>query len=169
MSTLQEARQSAPQAITDAGVDDLKALAAKLKKKHRSGAAAQQEQSNGGQGDAAAFLAGNGRAAVPNGNDEVADGEQPPKKRKKSKASQDGITLEKKGTRKIQDDDGLEAVPAVANGVGKKRKLKGGDSKAAAAQGAKPQHLDAGHEPVTADLQRTKKRQAKRTSVTDVN
>jgi len=167
----QEARQSVSQATTDAGADDLKALAAKLKKKHRSGAAAQQQQSNGGHGDAAAFLAGNGRAAVPNGIiDQDGSGEEPQKERKKEKASQHGASPEKKGKRK-QDDVGAEAALAIARHgkeekVEKKRKLKTGN-KAAPAQGGELQQADA--EQSTANLQRTKKKKAKRTSVTDIN
>ena len=168
----QSVRQSVSQPTTDAGADDLKALAAKLKKKHRSGGTAQQQQSNGHHGDAAAFLAGKGRSAVPNGLDKGVSGEQPQKKRKTAKASQDGASPEK-GTRK-EANDGSEAALTVATDgkekkVGKKRKLKVADHKAAAAQDGELQQADAGLEQITADLHRTKKKKAKRTSVTDVN
>ena len=176
MSTLQEARQSAPQATTDAGVDDLKALAAKLKKKHRSGTAPQQ-QSNGDRGDAAAFLAGSARADLPSGNAGDASGEQLQKRRKKAKASGNGELPEQQGRRQTEHGDGAEAAPASAtNGLqknsGKKCKLflKGAeDGGAPAVQNGKRQHADAELGQPTPDLRRTKKKKAKRMSVTDVN
>ena len=161
----QEGRQSASQVTTDAGADDLKALAARLKKKHRSGAEVQQ-QINGDRGGAAAFLAGSAKAGLPNGNDEGASGEQPNKKRKKVKVSQDDDLPNNQGRKKAEDGDGLEAALAGAtNGKEKtsrkKRKLlkTAEDGKALAAQGSKQQHAKL--EEVTADLQRTKKKKAK--------
>ena len=171
LPAMQEAKHSAPQGTTDAGADDLQALAAKLKKKHLDGAGSQQQSGND-RGDAAAFLAGSVTAIVPNSISNDDSGKQPKQKRKKAKVSEEQDVLKKQRRRKAEQEEPAEAaLPGAMNGkekrAGKKRKLKGAEDGAPAAQSSKRQLADAGAEPVTGSVQRTKQKKFKRTTVTD--
>ena len=149
-------------ANTDAGADDLQALATKLRQKHRSGSAAQQQQRSSGKGtDAAAFLAGSVTANVANGISKDGRGEQLQPKRKKAMASE-GSQPEQQRRNRAEENERPVAGQPVAGSVeqkksGKKRKVKGADGDAPAAQRSKRQHAVAQIGQITEGSKRTKK------------
>ena len=165
-AVLQEARQPASEATTDAGADDLKTLAAKLRKKHRSGTASQPQQTGTDRSKAAEFLAGSATGSVPNGTANP-PGDQPRKKKRKT-AIDDQPPMPKKN-KKAHSMDAPLAKSVTTATDSKQVSMKGGAGKGWAEpmeQKQMPVHTKANGTDTS--LQRTKLGEArKRTSVTD--